>query len=300
MANWDDYRVFLGVARAGSLTAAAPQLKLDPATVSRRIARLEQTIGTQLFKKLQNGYVLTAAGTDFLTHITAMEAQEKLAQGNIRTEGTGMSGTVRIGAPDGLANFVLPQVCAGINKANPDLDIQILSLPRIFNLTQRQIDIAVMATPPKTGQVLIQRITDYTLHLAAHENYLAEHDPITIRADLKKHKIVGHIRDLIFDETSDAADDLARTKPPELSSNSVGVQMQLLQAGGGLGVVHDFALPRYPEIKRILTDHFSLTRSFYAVRQKDHSAHSSLDEFTARLVTDVKGEILRLQNLAHH
>ncbi len=297
MINWDDYRVFLGVARAGSLTAAAPKLQLDPATVSRRIARLEQTMGAQLFKKLQNGYALTASGTEFLNHITAMEATEKLAQGNIRKAGTGMSGTVRIGAPDGLANFVLPQVCTAINKTNPELDIQILSLPRIFNLSQRQIDIAVMVTPPKTGQLLIQRITDYTLHLAAHRDYLASHAPISSKADLKKHQIVGYIRDLIFDESLEYSTDLARSKPPELSSNSVGVQMQLLQAGGGLGVVHDFALPRYPEIQRILTDQFSLTRSFYAVRQKEDTALNHLDEFTARLVNDIRTEVQRLQTL---
>ncbi|MDO7631520.1 MAG: LysR family transcriptional regulator, partial [Loktanella sp.] len=54
--NWDDMRVFLAVARAEGLTAAAPVLKMDPATLGRRVARLEASIGGALFVKSPQGY----------------------------------------------------------------------------------------------------------------------------------------------------------------------------------------------------------------------------------------------------
>ena len=56
MENWDDLRIFLAVAQAGSLTIAAQVLKIDPATVSRRIARLEMVHATPLFSKSPKGY----------------------------------------------------------------------------------------------------------------------------------------------------------------------------------------------------------------------------------------------------
>ncbi|NBR54348.1 MAG: LysR family transcriptional regulator, partial [Rhodobacteraceae bacterium] len=62
MTNWDDMRVFLAVARAESLSAASPLLKMDPATVGRRIARLEDALGAALFVKTPQGYALTDHG----------------------------------------------------------------------------------------------------------------------------------------------------------------------------------------------------------------------------------------------
>jgi molybdenum-dependent DNA-binding transcriptional regulator ModE len=62
MENWDDLRIFLAVAQSGSLTVAAQVLKIDPATVSRRIARLEQTHATPLFSKSPKGYESDGSG----------------------------------------------------------------------------------------------------------------------------------------------------------------------------------------------------------------------------------------------
>ena len=49
--NWDDMRSFLAVARAETLSAAASLLKADPATVGRRVARLEEALDEVLFVK---------------------------------------------------------------------------------------------------------------------------------------------------------------------------------------------------------------------------------------------------------
>ncbi|MEP5153833.1 LysR family transcriptional regulator, partial [Planktotalea sp.] len=115
--NWDDLRIFLGVARGQSLSAASKQLRIDPATVGRRIARLEQRMGTALFAKSPFGYELSAAGTRLLPLAEQAEqamgaASDLMAGGS--ASGSEFSGTIRIGAPDGCANFLLPQVCAKI------------------------------------------------------------------------------------------------------------------------------------------------------------------------------------------
>jgi molybdenum-dependent DNA-binding transcriptional regulator ModE len=66
MIDWDDVRYFLAVARGGSVRAAAKELGVNHATVLRRIAPLEDRLGTQMFEKLPSGYRLTAAGEEVL------------------------------------------------------------------------------------------------------------------------------------------------------------------------------------------------------------------------------------------
>ncbi|MDP1576698.1 MAG: LysR family transcriptional regulator, partial [Cypionkella sp.] len=72
--DWDDLRVFLAVARSESLSGAGRRLKIDPATVGRRIARLEESIDARLFAKTPQGYSLTEQGTRLLTHAVRTEA----------------------------------------------------------------------------------------------------------------------------------------------------------------------------------------------------------------------------------
>ncbi len=153
----------------------------------------------------------------------------------------GMTGQIRIGAPDGAANFVLPQVCARIGEANPDLEVQIVALPRVFNLTRREADMVVAVSPPTAGRLSVQRITDYRLHLAASRRYLRDHAPITSLDDLKGHRMVGYIQDMIFDKELDYMREAALERV-SLASNSVSVQVNWVRQGGGIGVLATDAL----------------------------------------------------------
>ena len=65
--DWEDVRVFVALARAGSLSAAARALKVSHATVGRRIAALEDTLGRVLFHRRADGYTLTAEGRKWAT-----------------------------------------------------------------------------------------------------------------------------------------------------------------------------------------------------------------------------------------
>lgn len=191
MADWDDLRIFLAVARAEGLSGAGRRLGLDAATVGRRIARLETATGARLFAKSPQGYALTDAGARLLPHAEAAEAAA-VAGAEALSGATGtLTGQLRIGAPDGCANYLLPQVCAALCDAHPGLDIQIVALPRVFNLSKREADLAITVSPPKAGRLTVQRLTDYRLHLAADRGWLAARPPIRARADLAGHRIVG-------------------------------------------------------------------------------------------------------------
>ncbi len=290
--NWDDIRVFLGVARAESLSAAAPVLKMDPATLGRRIARLEASVGAALFIKSPQGYALTDLGARMMEEAGQAEVALTRATDLGQSPASGIAGQIRIGAPDGCANFLLPQVCAAIQKANPELEVQILALPRVVNLSRREADMAVTVSPPEAGRLTVQKITDYRLHLAQHQ---ALQTPASL-ADLKGRAVVGYIPDMIFDSALDYLGPLA-ADGVQMASNSVSVQLQMLRAGGGIGIAHDFALPFSPDVRRVLVDELSLVRSFYLVRHTADRRSDRLQRFATALSDGLRAEVARLESL---
>ncbi|MCA0926894.1 LysR family transcriptional regulator [Ruegeria profundi] len=292
--NWDDMRIFLAVAREESLSSAGRILKIDPATVGRRIARLEASLDTTLFTKSQQGYVLTASGERLLDHGLHAEEAMRAAAGAVAGSAKSLSGQIRIGAPDGSANYLLPQVCAKISDANPDLDIQILALPRIINLSRREADMAITVSAPTAGKLLIKKISDYRLHLVAAQDYLDRHDPVRSVEDLKGHRLIGYIPDMIFDRELDYLSDIGIDRVV-LASNSVSVQLRQVSLGTGVCVAHDFTLPFHPTLRKILTDQVSLTRSFYLVRHQGDQRNERLNRFAGALMQGIREEIARLE-----
>jgi DNA-binding transcriptional LysR family regulator len=291
MENWDDIRVFLAVARTESLSGAAPILKMDPATLGRRIARLERSLGATLFVKSPQGYALTDLGERMRDRATEAEAHLALAHDEGQGASAALTGQIRIGAPDGAANFLLPQVVASIQADNPALEVQILALPRVVNLSHREADMAIAVSPPAAGRLSVQKITDYQLHLATRRDAPA----IRTLADLKGRAIVGYIPDMIFDKELDYLGDLG-AGGVQMASNSVAVQLQMIRQAG-VGIVHDFALPFAPELYRVLTDAVSLTRSFYLVRHTSDRHSDRIGRFAQVLIHKIQSEVARLEQM---
>ena len=291
--HWDDMKVFLAVARAESLSGAGRKLKLDPATVGRRITRLEQAVEAPLFRKSPQGYALTPAGERLLAHGEQVEQAMRAGMDAISGSTDRLSGQIRIGAPDGCATYLLPQVCLSIARENPDLDIQIVAQPRVVNLSRREADVAITVSRPTAGQLLVQKITDYHLHLAASQDYLAEH-AIRGREDLRGLPMVGYIPDMIFDAELDYLHELG-VERVALASNSVPVQLRMTEGGQGLCVAHDFALPSHPSLRKVLTDEIALTRAFYLVRHQSDQKSERLSRFSALLVERLKAEVYHLE-----
>ena len=294
--DWDDLRVFLAVARTESLSGAGKGLKLDPATVGRRIARLEQAIAARLFVKSPQGYTLTDQGTGLIPHAERVETA-MLGAREALSGPEGLTGQIRIGAPDGCANYLLPQVLAAICDENPGLEVQIVALPRVFNLSKREADLAIAVSRPEAGRLTVQKLTDYRLHLAASREYLAQHVAITSIADLNAHRLVGYIPDMIFDRQLDYLSHIGAGVPP-LASNSVSVQLNWLRHGAGVGVVHDFALPSAPELVKVLPQAVHLTRAFWLIRHEGDARADRLNRFAARLGDGIRREVQRLEALS--
>ena len=141
--NWDDLRVFLAVARAGSLSGAARTLGVNHSTVFRRIGAFEAALGVRLFERQPGGYLLTPAGEELRDG--ALRVEEEIANLSRKVAGQDLrlSGTVRVTTIDMLAFGLLPRHLAGFRDAYPGIEVDLVVGNATLNLSRREADVAL-------------------------------------------------------------------------------------------------------------------------------------------------------------
>jgi DNA-binding transcriptional LysR family regulator len=283
--RWDDLRVFLAIARQSRLQAAGRTLGLDPATVGRRVTALEEALGARLFDRSPQGYALTESGRSLLGHAQAMESQASAATEEVGGQADRLSGTVRIGAPDGVSNYLLIDACDALSLDNPDLQVQVVALPRMFSLSKREADLAITVSPPTAGRLTVRKIADYRLRLYARDDLVRALGPVGGIEDLRRLRGIGYISDMIFDRELDYYALLGRETDPALTSNSLIVQLRWCLRGVGICILPEFVAREHPELSMVLPDDIRLTRSFYLVRHQDDARVARINRM-AEVVVD--------------
>ncbi len=246
--NWDDVRIFLAVARAGQILGAARRLELNHATVSRRVVALEEALNTKLFRRLTTGSELTPAGERFLEVAERMEADMISARAEIAGEGDAVSGTVRIGAPDGIGVAFLASRLGALTAMHRDLKIQLVPVPRTFSLSRREADIAITVERPSEGRLVAGKLVDYTLGLFASRAYAQEHGLPQTVAELSNHRLVGYVPDLVVSPSLDYAAEFSPDWNAGFSISSSLGQVEAVRAGAGIGMLHTFIARSQPEL----------------------------------------------------
>ncbi|MFP7571771.1 LysR family transcriptional regulator [Marivita sp. S2033] len=231
LTNWDDLRVFLAVARAGSLSGAARSLGVNHSTVFRRIAGVEDRLGVRLFERLPTGYALTAAGEEALGLVERIEADVTTLDRTVTGQDLRLSGSVRITATDMLAFWLLPDHLARFRKSYPGIEVEIVVGNETLNLSRRETDVALRIgnTPPET--LVGRRVGRLDFAVYGAPEYCASHPD----ADLAKHDWIGF--DSAHAPLSRELEKLVPGIRPSIRSNSVACAVRLAKAGLGLAVL---------------------------------------------------------------
>ena len=143
MIDWDDVRYFLAAARGGSVRSAAKRLGVNHATVSRRIAQLEERLGARMFEKLPSGYRLTTVGSEVLELAEQMEASSHQLETRVFGRDQSVGGLLRVTLPPFFATQLLMPDLADFARLYPDIEIEIVSTGEVANLTNREADVAI-------------------------------------------------------------------------------------------------------------------------------------------------------------
>ena len=271
--EWDRVRIFLAVARSGQILAAAKSLGLNHATVGRQLTALEDELQTKLLERHINGCTLTPAGEAMLAAAEKVESELLQLESNLAGNAGAIRGTVRIGAPDGLGNYFLAPRLAELSDKHADLLIQLVPLPRSFSLSRREADIVITLDRPAHGNLIVQKLTDYTLSLYASEEYLRKNPPIRKQEDLEQHLFITYVDDLIYTPALDYGREFAARMPRRFECGSMVGQMEAVRAGTGVAILHDYVAHRVCGLTRILPE-LQFTRTYWLISHPDtHRSH---------------------------
>jgi DNA-binding transcriptional LysR family regulator len=149
--NWDDIRIFLGVAKAGSVRNAANILKVNHSTVSRRISAFEENLGVRLFERMPTGYLLTSAGEDLLKTASKIEQEVNNVDRQIMGKDDRMSGPIRITFPPTFADLIIAETLYSFSIEFPDISFELNGNYNKLDLNKREADLAIRVTnnPPE-------------------------------------------------------------------------------------------------------------------------------------------------------
>ena len=147
--TWDDVRIFLAVAEAGSVSGAARQLKLGQPTISRRLAEMEQAIGSRLFARGVGGATLTSSGERLLAPAKNMaEWAGEVARAAEADEAT-PQGLVRITASPYICFDLVAPFAAWVSSRHPSIRIEVLSTTRYLDMARGEADLALRLRRPQ-------------------------------------------------------------------------------------------------------------------------------------------------------
>lgn len=243
----DDLILFARIIEAGSFTRAAERTGLPKATLSRRLARLEDSLGERLIQRSTRQLAITEFGERMLEHARRLnEASEEaaaLAQ-NRRAE---PQGTLRVSLPPEFRELAVADVVARFSRRYPDVRLDLDLSARHVDLLGERFDVAVRAAVqlPDDGTLVARRIATRRSGLYASRDYLEQHGTPATPAELSEHRGLvlatrGEPQPWRLSRGDERWEGLPRHA---LTANSLGLQQEL--AVRGLGIVelaHRFVL----------------------------------------------------------
>lgn len=172
--NWDDLKLFLAVARSGSISGAAKKLDIQHSTVSRRLRKLEEALGARLLERKNSGYELTPAGENVRQAADRMDTEVMQVDAAVLGKDANLVGPLKVTAINNMASTVLMPIFASFSKAYPLVELQIMVSNLDSSLSQREADIAIRLTNSPTETLIGKRLVTVASTIYGSRAYLQQ------------------------------------------------------------------------------------------------------------------------------
>jgi DNA-binding transcriptional LysR family regulator len=247
-SDWDELRVLLALARAGSLGAGARQLKVDPTTVARRLGALEESLGVRLVVRNPDGIKLTREGE--LAVAAAGRMEEALGGLRRQLESSGEAGVVRLTTTDSFAQFLL-HFLPELASSHPGLRVESVSANASLDLVRGEADVAVRFFRPRQEGVVARRIGTVGWSLYGSDAYLERKGPVKLGA-LAGHDLLGFDDSLASVAGAVWMREHAGDAEVVLRGNSPRALAEAVSAGLGISVLPCFIAAGNPSLRRLV------------------------------------------------
>lgn len=233
----DDVSLFRSIALAGSLSAAGRQAGLSPMAVSRKLAALEKELGVRLFHRTTRSVALTGDGETFLPFAQSMsEAREAAASAFAERKDLGLSGVLKVTAPNLIGRALVVPLAVRLMEENPHLKVDLTLSDGIVDIVASGIDVAIRVATMQESELIAVKVADNPRILCAAPAYLAAHGAPKTLASLDGHACLtlhamdawafGHGRDRVRKRVAG-----------RLAASSVDAVRAACLAGAGLAML---------------------------------------------------------------
>jgi len=261
MFDWDDLRHFVALADTGSLSAAARRLRVEHATVARRVAALEAAAGVKLVDRRSGRYALTADGQRVADHARRIESEALALERALLSRQSDFATEVSISAPPQIAVSLITPRLAELKRAHPQLRLRLLGESRMVSLPRREADIAVRLTRPSDTTLIARKVGVMPYGLYASQEYIASRSETDFEF-------------VAFDESLDESPHQlwlkrhAGTRPIVFRSNELSILIAAAQAHIGVAALPAFAAEE-AHLQRVETQDGFLKRDVWITYHQD-------------------------------
>lgn len=247
--NWDDVRVFCAVARLGTLSAAARELKLSQPTVGRRIQSLEEALSARLFDKRPDGFVLAPAGEELLPLAEQMTLSADVIQRRRDSFSEELTGTVRISTVELMAQFLSVHL-SELKATLPEVEWELAVSHVQANLTRREADLLIRECLPDSSSLVSRKLGKAAYAVYGAQDY-AERFPQSLTDERFAACIWVGYDEANANFAGQKWMDKHRDRPPETRTNNGLVMLEAVRQGCGLGVLPCFIADATPGLQRV-------------------------------------------------
>jgi DNA-binding transcriptional LysR family regulator len=240
--DWDDVRVFLAVARHGSLRAAGRALRLSQPTIGRRLTAFEATFGgPSLFDRLPEGLRLNAAGEQLIAAAESVERAALLLERRRAAASPTLSGTVRVSVGEWAAGFLARCLSdAGPTALPAGITLELVESRQTANLARREADLAVRHHPPESGDLYVAKVGVFACAVYRRRGSTSQ-AWVTYTEEQAHYSTARWVQQQI-EKTGGAV---------ALRASGTTMQMAAIRAGSGRGVLPCYAGDGDPLLERL-------------------------------------------------
>lgn len=191
MDKLDSIRVFVAVARAGGFSAASRALGLPVATVSRKVADLEESLGVRLFERSTRQVVLTDVARDYFDSCQRLIDDLRDADEAVIGEYRHPKGELTVTAPSGFGRQHLQPILIDFMREFPEVKLQVLLVDRLVNLLDEHVDVAVRIHNLPDSSLVARRVGEIRMVVCGSPTYLRAKGVPAHPADLGGHACIA-------------------------------------------------------------------------------------------------------------
>ncbi|HEX4709003.1 LysR family transcriptional regulator [Phenylobacterium sp.] len=262
MTDWQDLHVFAAVARHGSLSAAARELKLDHATVGRRLRSLEGDLAVGLVQRLSRGCRLTAAGAELAGLVAEIETTAHSVTRAAKALSQAVRGDVRLSAPPALASQVLAVQAAHLHRLYPDIRLTLVGETRSVVLGRQEADLAVRLSRPREPDAVARQVGAVAFRPYANATWLA-------RTPAESWTFLGYDEHLEEAAQERALRELAADRPLVFRANDILSLHSACREGMGVAMLPTYMGDDCPELAPVDPTASPLLRPLWIVVHAD-------------------------------